>query len=153
MHYCLCLFLLLILLLESFFFRLQWAATCASICEIWRPNFYALSCASKLDISDITRTHTHLQLHIYFNCCSLELVLRESHLRAEMHETSSTLKFDTVWSIWYCGEEEWLHQCDPGLDSRSRRHIWLEFVIGSLLCSERFFSGCSGFPLSKTNTS
>ena len=26
------------------------------------------------------------------------------------------------------------------------------FVVGSLLCSERFFSGCSGFPLSsKTN--
>ena len=28
------------------------------------------------------------------------------------------------------------------------------FVVGSLLCSERFFSGYSGFPLSpKTNTS
>jgi len=35
-----------------------------------------------------------------------------------------------------------------------RRHIWLEFVIGSLFCSERFFSGCSGFPLSsKTKAS
>ena len=33
----------------------------------------------------------------------------------------------------------------------SRRHKWAEFV-GSLLCSERFFSGYSGFPLSsKTN--
>ena len=28
----------------------------------------------------------------------------------------------------------------------------VEFVVGSLLCSERFFSGCCGFPLcSKTN--
>ena len=28
----------------------------------------------------------------------------------------------------------------------------VEFVVGSLLCSERFFSGYSGFPLSsKTN--
>ena len=36
-------------------------------------------------------------------------------------------------------------------DSRTRRHMWVEFV-GSLLCSERFFSGSSGFPLSsKTN--
>ena len=44
------------------------------------------------------------------------------------------------------------HQCGPG-DSRSRRHMWVEFVVGSLLCSERFFSGYSGFPLSaKTNT-
>ena len=31
---------------------------------------------------------------------------------------------------------------------------WVEVVVGSLLCSERFFSGYSGFPLSsKTNIS
>ena len=31
--------------------------------------------------------------------------------------------------------------------------MWVEFVVGSLPCSERFFSGYSGFPLSlKTNT-
>ena len=42
----------------------------------------------------------------------------------------------------------------PGFDSRTRRHMWVEFVVGSLLCSERFFSGFSGFPLSsKTNIS
>ena len=44
------------------------------------------------------------------------------------------------------------HQCvlgsNPGVD------LWVEFVVGSLLCSERFFSGYSGFPLSsKTNIS
>ena len=39
----------------------------------------------------------------------------------------------------------------PGLKSRRRRHVWV--VVGSLPCSERFFSGYSGFPLSlKTNT-
>ena len=32
--------------------------------------------------------------------------------------------------------------------------MWVEFVVGSLTCSERFFSGYSGFPLSsKTNIS
>ena len=32
--------------------------------------------------------------------------------------------------------------------------MWVEFVVGSLLCPERFFSGYSGFPLSsKTNIS
>ena len=42
----------------------------------------------------------------------------------------------------------------PGFKSRRRRHVWVEFVVGSLHCSERFFSGYSGFPLSsKTNTS
>ena len=46
------------------------------------------------------------------------------------------------------------HQCGPGFDSRSRCHMWVEFVVGSRPCSERFFSGYSGFPLSsKTNTS
>ena len=39
----------------------------------------------------------------------------------------------------------------PGFKSRRRRHMWVEFVVGSLLCSERFFSGYSGFsPLLKT---
>ena len=42
----------------------------------------------------------------------------------------------------------------PGFKSRRRRHMWVEFVVGSLLCSERFFSGYSRFPLSsKTNIS
>ena len=35
----------------------------------------------------------------------------------------------------------------PGFDSRTRCHMWVEFV-GSLPCSERFFSGYFGFPLS-----
>ena len=29
----------------------------------------------------------------------------------------------------------------PGSNSRTRRHMWVEFVIGSLLCSERFSPG------------
>ena len=42
----------------------------------------------------------------------------------------------------------------PRFKSRHRRHMWVEFVVGSLPCSERFFSGYSGFPLSsKTNIS
>ena len=34
----------------------------------------------------------------------------------------------------------------PGLKSPRRRSMWVEFVVGSLLCSERFFPGHSGFP-------
>ena len=42
----------------------------------------------------------------------------------------------------------------PGFKSRRRHHMWVEFVVGSLPCSKRFFSGYSGFPLSsKTNIS
>ena len=42
----------------------------------------------------------------------------------------------------------------PAFKSRRRRHMWVESVVGSLPCSERVFSGYSGFPFSsKTNTS
>ena len=40
----------------------------------------------------------------------------------------------------------------PGFKSRRRSHTWVEFVVGSLPCSERFLSGYSGFPLSSKPT-
>ena len=40
----------------------------------------------------------------------------------------------------------------PGLKSLRRHHMWVAFVVGSLPCSERFFSGFSGFPLSSKPT-
>ena len=55
---------------------------------------------------------------------------------------------------WRSGESTRLPPMWPGFDSRTRRHMWVEFVVGSRPCSERFFSGYSGFPLSsKTNIS
>ena len=49
---------------------------------------------------------------------------------------------------WRSGESAHLPPMWPGFKSQRRRHMWVEFVVGSLLCSERFFSGYSGFPLS-----
>ena len=44
------------------------------------------------------------------------------------------------------------HQCGPLFKSRRRCHLSGEFVVSSLLCSERFFFRVLGFPLSsKTN--
>ena len=55
---------------------------------------------------------------------------------------------------WRRGESTRLPPMWPGLESWRRRHTWVEFAVGSLTCSERFFSGYSGFLLSlKTNTS
>ena len=55
---------------------------------------------------------------------------------------------------WRSGESARLPPMWPGFDSRARRHMWVAFVVGSLLCSERFFSGYFGFPLSSnTNIS
>ena len=53
---------------------------------------------------------------------------------------------------WRSGESARLSPVCPRFDYRSRRRMWVEFVVGSLLCPERFFSGYSGFPVSsKTN--
>ena len=39
----------------------------------------------------------------------------------------------------------------PGFDSRSRRHMWVEFVVGSRACSEGFSPVSPVFvPLQKT---
>ena len=44
------------------------------------------------------------------------------------------------------------HQCDPGLiPGLTQHHMWVEFAVDSRPCSERFFSGYSGFcPLLKS---
>ena len=57
------------------------------------------------------------------------------------------------WSkAWRSGESARLPPMQPRFKSRRRRHMWVEFVVGSLPCSQRFFSGYSSFPLSsKTN--
>ena len=55
---------------------------------------------------------------------------------------------------WRSGESTRLPPMWPGFDSQTLHHMWVEFVVGSRPCSERFFSGYSGFPLSsKTNPS
>ena len=55
---------------------------------------------------------------------------------------------------WHSGESTSLPPMWNGIKSRRRHHMWFEFVVGSLLCSKRFFSGYSRFPLSsKTNIS
>ena len=53
----------------------------------------------------------------------------------------------------HSGESTHLSPVWPGFKSYRQSHMWVEFVVGSLLCSERFFSCYSCFPLSlKANT-
>ena len=64
-----------------------------------------------------------------------------------------TLSRKELHSIFFI-ESTRLPPMYPGFKSRRRSHMWVDFVIGSLPCSERFFSGYSCFPLSlKTNIS
>ena len=46
---------------------------------------------------------------------------------------------------WRSGESTRLPPMWPGFKSRRRRHMWVEFVVGSLPCSERF-PGTTVFP-------
>ena len=46
---------------------------------------------------------------------------------------------------WPRSENNRLPPMCPGFDSRTRCHMWIESIVGSLLCSERFFF--SGFPV------
>ena len=55
-------------------------------------------------------------------------------------------RFDCGEKGWHSGESTRLPPMWPGLDSRTRGHRWVQCVVGSGLCSERFFSGYSGFP-------
>ena len=63
------------------------------------------------------------------------------------------IKIDFGWEqSWRSGDSAHLPPVWPRFDSWTLHHMWVEFVVGSLLCSERVFSRDSGFPLSsKTN--
>ena len=55
---------------------------------------------------------------------------------------------------WRSDESTRLPLMWPWFKSWRRLRLWVEFVVGSLLCSERFFSGFFGFLFSsKTNIS
>ena len=63
--------------------------------------------------------------------------------------------FKEFWRLlvkqgWRTGESTRLPPNWPGFKSWRQRHMWVEFVVGSLPRSERFFSGYPGFfPLLK----
>ena len=58
------------------------------------------------------------------------------------------LKSETEWvQGWRSGESTRLPPMWPGLDSRTRLHMWVEYV-GSLICIKRFSPDSPVSPLS-----
>ena len=47
---------------------------------------------------------------------------------------------------WCSGESTCLPPMWPGFDSRSQSHMWVEFVVGSLLAPSSFSPGTPVFP-------
>ena len=78
---------------------------------------------------------------------------RKKHLSRSLYTSFVlTASWEQGWrSGWRRDGVRLLPMC-LGFDSRTRRHMWAEFVVGSLLCSERFFSGYSGFPSPQKST-
>ena len=72
-------------------------------------------------------------------------------------KVNKSLNIRGLWSKreskgWRSGESARLQTMWPRFKSRCQRHMWAEFVFGSLLCFEKFFSAYSSFPLSSTTS-
>ena len=77
-----------------------------------------------------------------------------NHLLNYYKENKALMEGEFKSSLVSCrgsGESTRLPPMWLRFDSQTRRHMWIEFV-GSLLCSEKFFSGYSGFPISQKPT-
>ena len=91
------------------------------------------------------KANDSLQKQSMSSCTKKELFIIVLHDCAHIQQGSK--------GTWCSGESACLPPMWPGFESWRRRHVWVEFVVGSLPCSERFFFGYCSFPLSlKTNT-
>ena len=81
----------------------------------------------------------------------LEATLKDTFVNLLFYDGFFTSAIGMNWNGvqgWRSGESTRLPPMWPGFDSRTRRHMWVEFV-GSLLCTERFSPGTPVFPLLK----
>ena len=132
----------------------------------WKSSQHFVMPPKVFPLNDVWETSTELH---YWWCVTTQvwvvLLIGQSKF-----PTNKKLYPDLVSAHLQCGISElfflrltgarvaqwWVHSPPTnvaGFESRRRRHMCVEFVVGSLLFSERFFSRYSGFPLSsKTNT-
>ena len=106
---------------------------------------------------NMTKASVKYKLQYTFSDTSWSRITKTKKLKLKfwtnLHKISVLVS--SVWEQGWCsGESTRLPLMWPRFKSRRRRHMWVEFVVGSLPCSERFFSGYSCFPVSsKTNIS
>ena len=78
-------------------------------------------------------------------------MLRDDDIFSKVERKNEQTKTDGSFPFygeqgWRSGESTRLPPMWPGFKSWRRHHMWVEFVVGSLPCYEKFFSGYSGFP-------
>ena len=122
-------------------------------------KFSSLHCQNEKENQLITfkprSTNTRLiRTPNYYGQLSLSLRKESLYIFSKFNPLNTDTLFastqDPGW--WRSGDSTRLPPMWPGFESWRRRHMWVAMVVGSLLCSERFFSSFSGFPLSiKTN--
>ena len=70
-----------------------------------------------------------------------------------IYQSNSSLQLRVQGKQWrHSGESTRLPPIWPKFKSPHQHHMWLKFVVSSFLCSKRFFSLYSGFPLLKKST-
>ena len=89
---------------------------------------------------------------LFMNSSSVQLFLYYMYDSIVVYKQKNYIFFSCFWlwmavgwQGWPSGESTCLPPMWLGFDFRTQRYVWIEFV-GSLLCSERFFPGYSGFP-------
>ena len=68
-----------------------------------------------------------------------------SNFEKNPYQATRSLKVTQREQGWRSGETTHLPPMWPGFDSRTQRHMWVEFVVGSRPCSEGFSPGSPVF--------
>ena len=76
------------------------------------------------------------------HCKTRRNVIRAAKIVAEQKLQGAGMGWDGQYFTSHAG----LPPMWPGFNSWTWRHMWVEFVVGSRPCSERFFSGYSRTP-------
>ena len=120
-----------------------------------RRKAYTCKCYSRCS-KDAANCHGDNLLTGYYQkhiCWICQEELSSEGLLLEHYENRISSFFTSLnrFSCHICyhasGESTRLPPMWPGFDSQTRYHMWVEFVLGFRPCSERFFSGYSGFSL------
>ena len=105
-------------------------------------NWIVNNCFGTLSTDVIFQCFQYLQVNYFHDKCPLPLILRAWPILLHIVSFHYLLIGEQGWRS---GESARFPPMWPGFDSRTRRHMWVEFVVGSRPCSEGFSPGSPVF--------